>query len=128
MTIEFQMLLDAAVLAFVLALVQATGLVLQAGFPAAIGNREGLAEATGWAGRAGRAQRNLLESLVLFAILVIAAHLLEKNSAVTALGARVFLWGRLAHAIVYIGGIPYARTVAWAVSVVGMGMILFELI
>jgi len=47
---------------------------------------------------------------------------------VTALGAKIFLWGRLAHAVVYIGGIPYVRTVAWAASVVGMGMILFELI
>ena len=41
----------------------------------------------------------------------------------TALGAQLFFWCRLAHAVVYIAGIPYLRTLAWLVSVVGMVMI-----
>ena len=43
-----------------------------------------------------------------------------KNGAITAFGARLFFWCRLAHAAVYIVGIPYLRTLLWAASVVGM--------
>ncbi len=98
------------------------------GLPTLAGNREGLPEMTGWAGRAQRAHRNMLESLVLFAILVFAAKIAGVSNAMTLLGAQLFFWGRVAHAAIYLAGIPWARTAAWAVSVVGLVLIFLQLV
>jgi uncharacterized MAPEG superfamily protein len=83
---------------------------------------------TGWAGRAERAHRNMLESLVLFAILVLAARALNISNGMTVLGAQLFFWGRVAHAALYIAGIPWLRTAAWLLSVVGLVLIFLQLI
>jgi uncharacterized MAPEG superfamily protein len=101
---------------------------LQVGLPTLAGNREGLPEMTGWAGRAARAHRNMLESLILFAVLVLVAHIVGVRNGMTLLGAQLFFWGRVAHAIIYIAGIPWLRTAAWAVSVVGLILIFLQLI
>ncbi|HMK68402.1 MAG TPA: MAPEG family protein [Stellaceae bacterium] len=102
--------------------------IQQVGLPELAGNREGLAAVTGMAGRAHRAHRNMLESLVLFAALVLVAQVTGKANAATALGAQLFFWARLAYAFVYLGGIPWVRTGVWAVSVVGLVMIFLQLI
>jgi len=57
----------------------------------------------------------LLESLVLFAALVLAAVVAGKTNAMTALGAQLFFWARLAYAIVYLAGVPWVRTGVWLV-------------
>jgi uncharacterized MAPEG superfamily protein len=127
MTIELTLLVWSAVLAFVLACVSATGAMLQVGLPTLAGNREGLPEIVGWAGRAMRAHRNMLESLVLFAILVLVAKSIGLSNSMTVLGAQLFFWGRVAHAAIYIVGIPWLRTAAWAISIVGLALILLQL-
>jgi uncharacterized MAPEG superfamily protein len=43
------------------------------------------------------------------------------------MGAAIFFWARLAHAIIYLIGIPWLRTLAWAVSVIGMIIIAVQL-
>ena len=91
------------------------------------GNRGSLPEVTGWAGRAQRAHRNLLESLVVFAIVVLVAFVAGRANETTALGADLFLWGRVAYAIVYILGIPWLRTLVWAVSVAGIVLVFSQL-
>jgi uncharacterized MAPEG superfamily protein len=63
------LLVWAVLLTFVQMLIAVSGAVLQVGLPTLAGNREGLAACTGWAGRAARAHRNMLESLVQFAAL-----------------------------------------------------------
>jgi uncharacterized MAPEG superfamily protein len=85
-------------------------------------------EITGWGGRAQRAHRNMLESLVLFAILLLTAKAVGISNGMTLLGAQLFFWGRLAHAAIYIAGIPWARTAAWAVSIVGLILIFWQLV
>jgi len=117
-----------AALTFVLVLIAVSGATLEVGLPALAGNREGLPNMTGWAGRARRAHFNMLESLILFAVLVLVAQIAGVHNAATLLGAQLFFWGRLAHAIVYIAGIPWLRTAAWGVSVVGLVMIFLQLI
>jgi uncharacterized MAPEG superfamily protein len=107
-------------LTFVLALTAVNGAMLQVGLPKLAGNREHMPEITGWAGRAIRAHRNMLESLVLFAILVLVAQIANIHTRMTLLGAQLFFWGRVAHAVIYIAGIAWARTIAWAVSVAGL--------
>jgi uncharacterized MAPEG superfamily protein len=114
-------------LTLVLALIAVSGATLEVGLPRLAGNRESMPEMSGWAGRAARAHRNMLENLILFAILVFAARLLNVSNAMTLLGAQLFFWGRLAHAIIYIIGIPWLRTGAWLVSVIGLLLIFWQL-
>ena len=109
-------------------LVAVAGAQLQVGLPRLVGNREALPEATGWAGRAARAHRNMLENLVLFAALVLAAQVAGLANETTALGALLFFWGRVAYAIVYLIGIPWVRTGAWAISMVGLVLIFLQLV
>ena len=127
MTPELTLLVWSAVLTFVQMLVAVAGAQLQVGLPALMGNREDLPPIVGWAGRARRAQFNMLEYLVLFAILVLVAQITGKTNAMTLLGCQIFFWARLAYAIVYVAGVPWLRTAIWAVSVVGLLLILLQL-
>ncbi len=128
MTPELIYLVWSAALTFVLVLVAVSGATLQVGLPTLAGNREGLPKMSGWAGRAQRAHLNMLESLILFAVLVFVAQLAGVHNAMTLLGAQLFFWGRVAHAVVYVAGIPWLRTAAWCVSVVGLVLIFLQLI
>ena len=125
---ELMWLVWAVVLTFVQMLVAVTGATLQVGLPMLSGNREGLAPCTGWAGRANRAHHNMLENLVLFAVLVLVAVLSSKTNSMTLLGAQLFLWARLAYAVIYLAGIPWLRTAVWFVSVIGLILIFLQLI
>ena len=128
MSVELQLLVCAVALTFIQVVVAVVGSITQVGMPPLMGNRQGLDEFTGWVGRAHRAHRNMLESLVLFAVLVLVAHAAGREDATTALGAQIFLWGRLAFAVIYIAGIPYLRTAAWTVALVGMLLIFKQVI
>ena len=68
------MLVWSAALALVQMLIAVLGAMGQVGLTPLAGNREGLGEVTGWAGRARRAHLNMLESLAIFAIVVLVAH------------------------------------------------------
>ena len=125
---ELMLLLWAAVLTLVQAVIAVHGALMQVGLPTLAGNREGMPEIKGWGGRAARAHRNMLENLVLFAVLVLAAVVAGKNNDTTLLGAQIFLYARIAYAIVYIAGLPWIRTAVWGVSVVGLAMIFMQLI
>ena len=107
---ELTLLVWSLLLAFVQMLVAVTAAMMQVGLPALAGNREGLAQCTGWAGRAARAHHNMLENLVLFAALVLVAALAGRTNSATLLGAQIFFWARLAYAVIYVAGIPWLRT------------------
>ena len=125
---ELTLLTCAVVLTLVQALVAVQGALMQVGLPMLAGNREGMPEITGWGGRAARAHRNMLENLVLFAALMLVAVVAGRTNATTLLGAQIFLYARLAYAVVYLIGIPWLRTATWGVSVVGLAMIFLQLI
>ena len=81
-----------------------------------------------WAKRIHRAHLNFVENLAPFAALVLVAHVGGQASEMTALGAALFFWARVVHAAVFWAGIPWLRTLAFAVSWVGMAMIFFEIL
>ena len=128
MTPDLVLLVYAVLLTFVLAVIAVLGAMMRVGLPALAGNREGLPEITGWAGRAARAHRNILESLVLFVALVLVAHISNRGNAMSLLGEEIFVWARLAHAIIYIAGVPWLRTAAWGISVAGLALICLQLL
>ena len=124
---DLQMLVWSTALSVVqmlIAVLIATG---QVGLPKLAGNREDLPPYTGWALRAQRAHLNMLESLAIFAIVVIVAQLTGRANATTALGATLFLWARVGYAIVFLAGIPWVRTLLWLVSIVGIVLVLGQL-
>ena len=128
MTTDLMMLTLSALLTASLAIPGTIGLVIERGLPYAAGNRDEVVALAAWAERAQRAHRNAVENLAVFASLVLVAHVSGAANATTALGATLFFWARFAHAIVYIAGVPWVRTGAFAVSLVGLFMILFEIL
>lgn len=128
MTIDLTMLAWSAALCVVLVLPYAIGLNKSFGLPILIGNRENFPTVEGWIGRAKRAHMNMLENIAPFAALVLIAHVSGKADASTALGAQLFFWARLVHGVVYIAGLPWIRTAAYGVSVVGMVMIFLRIV
>ena len=46
----------------------------------------------------------------------------------TALGAQLYFWARVAYVPLYAAGIPYLRSLVWAVSVAGILMVLRGLV
>ena len=127
MSTDLEMLVWSAALALVQMLIAVFGAQAQVGLPRLAGNREGLQPITGWPGRAQRAHLNMLESLVVFAIVVLVAEIAGLANGTTALGAMLFFWGRLAYALVYLFGIPWLRTAVWAVSVAGILLVFSQL-
>ena len=124
---ELMYLTWAVALTVVQMLIAVSGATLQVGLPALAGNREGLPPYTGWVGRAYRAHHNMLENLVLFAALVLIAVVSTKTNATTLLGAQIFVWARVAYALIFLAGIPWLRTLTWLVSMIGLVLIFLQL-
>ena len=81
-----------------------------------------------WAERAKRAHYNAIENLVPFAGLVIVAHLANATNEATASAAIAYFWLRIAHYLVYMLGIPFGRTLAFAGSWLAQICILYQII
>jgi uncharacterized MAPEG superfamily protein len=128
MTTELTYLVWAVALTIVQVLVASSGAMTQIPLPVLAGNREAALDARGWVGRAQRAHRNMLESLVLFAALVLVAHVSGRANATTALGAAMFFYARLAYAVIYWIGIAWLRTLVWCIAVAGLVLILLQLL
>ena len=125
---EAQLVAATGVLAFILVLPGLIALIMEAGLMTGLGNRETVPPFPEWANRANRAQRNMVDTLVPFLAVVIAAQMAGVSNETTRLGMALFFGGRLAHAITYIAGIPYLRTIAFLVSVSGMMRIASEIL
>lgn len=88
----------------------------------AMGNRHELPPPSPLAERADRAAKNMVENLVLFGVVVLAASL-GPNPAKAVLGAEIFVAARLVYWPIYLAGIPGLRTAVYAASVIGLVMI-----
>lgn len=84
-------------------------------------------EMDAWAQRAKRAHANACENLVLFAPAVLAVQLLNLNSPLTAMACMVYFWARLAHYLIYIAGLPLARTIAHVIGSLALVLLLLRL-
>ena len=81
-----------------------------------------------WAARAKKAHYNAIENLAPFAALVLVAHLTQTANAATATAAVVYFWARVAHYIVYAAGIPFGRTLTFAVGWAAMLCIFWHIL
>lgn len=129
MTTELCLLLWSVVLGLVQVALAATCSVSQRGPGWAISPRDEVKPAlTGIGGRLDRARANFLETFPLFVAAVLAVQLLQQHDSLTVLGAQLYFWARLAYVPVYAAGIPYLRTLIWAVSIVGIVLLLVALL
>jgi uncharacterized MAPEG superfamily protein len=110
----------------ILQLVLAAGMAaLDQGLPYNFSPRDAPAPSLGKVGgRLARAFRNFLETFPLFAAAVFAVTVLNKEDVASGLGAQIYFWARLAYVPLYAAGIPLARTLVWAISLVGLIMVL----
>jgi uncharacterized MAPEG superfamily protein len=128
MTTELTLLAWAAALTILQVVTASLGAMTQFPPNTLAGNRETPVDGKGWVGRAQRAHRNMLESMVPFTALVLIANAAAVSNPITVLGAQLFLYARIAFAVIYLAGIPWLRTLIWMVGLAGMLMILSQVI
>jgi len=127
MPIELLMLVLSVALLFVLIMIQAiSGAVAQGAVPMA-GPRDDIGPPTAWQGRTKRCVDNHREGLMLFAPLILVAAHLGLSNELTVWGAQLFFYSRVAHAVIYLTGLPLIRPLAWAVGLTGTIMVFLAL-
>jgi len=128
MTSDLAMLTASAVLTGCLVLPYGFAMWTQWRIVDVLGNRENVPPLPPWAERARRAHQNMLENFPHFAVLVLVAHVSGISNAQTALGATVFFWARVVHAVVYTTGVWPLRALAYFAGVGGEILILARLL
>src|SRR5215831_14825427 len=113
-SIELEMLWLSIVLGLSQLLLATLFSVAQRGFPWGVGARDNAPAPLGKIGaRFERAFRNFAETFVFFAAAVLMAQLLGRHTAISAIGAQVYFWARVAYVPAYAFGIPFVRTAFW---------------
>lgn len=128
MTVELTMLVYSVALLVILVVIQATAGVLAQGLGAMAGPRDNLGEPTVFQARTKRIVDNHREGLLIFAPLVLAASLVDLSTPLTVLGAQLFFYSRVVHAIVYVAALPWIRPLFYAVGMVGCILIFIALL
>ena len=98
----------------------------------------GLADAVGypehpkpqspWARRLMKAHANAVENLVVFAPLILLAHVLGVTGAAIGTAAIVYFWARVIHALAYTFAVPWVRTLAFAVGFFAQATVAWQLL
>ena len=116
MSSELNILALYGLLVLVLIVVQVLFAMSQVGLPMLARPRDDMPRLTGVAGRMERCVANSVTAMALFApaVLILAAR--EGFGGGTLLATQVFLIARLAYALLYTAGIPWARTAVWGLG------------
>ena len=129
MTIELTLLGWTLVLAIVQILLPAHFRNLETGISYNAGARDTEGPPVGrLTGRLKRAQANLFETLPLFAVAVLIAHVAQRNGALTLWGAWLYLLARIVYVPLYAAGVPYLRSLVWVASLVGLILMLIAIL
>ena len=127
MSIELIMLALSVALLFVLVVIQAAAGAQAQGAITMANSRDNLGPMTTWQARTRRCVDNHREGLIMFAPLVLIASQIGVSTMLTVWGAQLFFYSRVAHAVVYLLGLPYVRPVFWTVGIVGTIMVFLAL-
>jgi uncharacterized MAPEG superfamily protein len=76
-------------------------------------------------GRATRALANYVENLTPFVALALALMVTQRTGG---LGATIWILARIVYVPLYLFDVVYARTAIWAISIIGLLMMLARLI
>jgi uncharacterized MAPEG superfamily protein len=128
MSIELLLLAYSVALFLVIILAQAGLAIGQNGLMAQAGSRDNLPEPNVVRQRMQRLTANMQENLVMFAAVVLVANAAGISTEATALGASIFFYARVGHAIVYAIGWPMIRPLFYFAGLYGIGVILWAII
>jgi len=81
-----------------------------------------------WAERMKKAHYNAVENLVVFAALVLMLNAAGVSNGTTVLACNIYFWARLVHLLVYTFGVPWLRTLSFAVSWICIVALIVQLI
>ena len=127
MPVELAMLAYSVALLIVLVVIQANAGVAAQGLVPLANSRDGLPAPTGFHARMKRVVDNHREGLTMFAPLALIAASGVPGNAMVALGAQLFFYSRVAHAVLYIFGVPMVRPLVWVVGLVGTVLVLLAI-
>jgi len=95
---------------YILNTIMVRGLIDAVGYP------ENPKPVAPWAARMKKAHYNAVENLVVFATLVLILDAIGISNSTTVLVCEIYFWARLVHYVVYSAGIPWLRTLSFAVA------------
>jgi uncharacterized MAPEG superfamily protein len=75
--------------------------------------------------RLARAQANFYETFPLYAAAAIIVSVAHLGNRWTAIGAFLWIGARIVYLPLYGAGVPYLRTLVWAVSLVGIVLVIW---
>jgi len=127
MTPELTYLAYTIALFFVVVMIQAGAGIRQYGGMVLANNRNNLPERNTYAARTKRLVDNYRENLWFFVPLILIAAITGISNQWTVLGAQIFFFSRLAHAVWYIAGWPLLRPLFWLAGVIACGLIFLAL-
>ena len=127
MSIELTYLAYTIALFFIVVLIQGWAGIRAQGPMVMAGPRDNLKPPSTLQARTKRLTDNYRENLWFFAPLVLIAATAGVSNQWTVLGAQIFFFARLAHAIIYIAGWPYVRPLFWLAGLIGCAMIFLAL-
>jgi len=107
---------------YILNTIMVRGLVDAVGYP---DNPKPLAP---WAERMKKAHYNAVENLVVFAALVLMLDAAGVSNGTTVMACNIFFWARLVHLLVYTFGVPWLRTLSFALSWICIVALIVQLI
>jgi len=113
---------------FVMVMVQAVATDIEHGITHSVGARDGAVDKGVLLQRAKRANQNMIEGLVMFVPLALLAIQSGQTGKMASVGAAMFFFGRLAYAPLYWFGVPWLRSGAWFLSIIGIILIFINLL
>ena len=116
MTKELMYLTWVATLTAVLWIPYILNTIMVRGLSGAVGYPDNPQPLAAWARRMKAAHYNAVENLVVFAALVLVANAAGISNETTVLACTVYFWARVAHYLIYGFGIPWLRTLSFAVG------------
>lgn len=128
-SIELQLLFWSVVLGLAQLLIAAMLFTRDLGVAHNMSARDGAAPPVSvLTGRLQRAFANFKETFSFFATAVLLVTVLSKESELSAWGAQLYFWSRLAYVPVYAAGIPGLRSAIWLVSLLGLLLVLLSVV
>lgn len=98
------------------------------GLPDTVGYPENPKPQSPWAQRLMKAHANAIENLVVFASLVLIAHIAGITSETITGACVVYFWARVAHAVAYTFAISWVRTLAFTAGFLSQAAIAWQLL
>jgi uncharacterized MAPEG superfamily protein len=126
-TPELTYLAYSIILLFVIVFIQASAGIRQHGGLVLANNRDNLPGDSTFLARAKRNVANMRENLWFFAPAILIAAIIGLSNQWTLLGAQIFFFSRVLHAITYLTGWPYIRPLFWFAGVFGCALIYLAL-